>query len=679
MYWRLLLLPALAAASLPVKLDIKRALDSRLANIHVEYTEKILSEISFIYASYDVSSPGQAHHLVARANACTHDRLLWRIPDDVYSGGCLSAWTRDQQLVGRSDPLAFEQSKKPQRRRLGKRQIDASIRMDNSSGIDAEGPWFDGVDLLKNKEISSLDVKKAKATEIAIVGSGMAGLMLWTCLSESGMTNLTIIEASQRLGGRVHTAYFGDPSERQYQEMGPMRFPLSVTYADSNETLQIQDHRIVFQLAEEVNQLNGNNPNFTVDFIKWVQNSPNGLYYYNGFRKPDGMPPTLADIDKNSSLAGTIAPVAPEIQAATTLVDNILSNMTLVKAVAHNVYQAHKSWLDDGLNGLGGDDWSEFAYLHNYLGNDLNTTLTVSDGGGGAGFWDNIYESLYFSATDWRTIDGGLTRLPSAFHPLVDDITHMNRKIQRMQYNDTSKRVTLQWKDQPLDRTFRNASFDYAIVTVPMALVRTWRLPAFSPLLTTAIDTYTYEQVCKVALHFQTRFWEHFEEPIYGSCSTLTDIPGIGSICYPSYDLNSTGSGVMLALYTSSDDGLRWASISEEEHVQYVVDAMAEIHGQVVYDQYTGNYNRRCWVLDQYETISWAEPDIGMRKAFMPAFFETEQGIIMSGEGTSYTSSWISSALESGVRASVQMLLELGLVDEAKAVTEKWMARWIDV
>ena len=45
------------------------------------------------------------------------------------------------------------------------------------------------------------------------------------------MTNLTIIEASQRLGGRVHTAYFGDPSERQYQEMGPMRFPLSVTYA----------------------------------------------------------------------------------------------------------------------------------------------------------------------------------------------------------------------------------------------------------------------------------------------------------------------------------------------------------------------------------------------------------------------------------------------------------------
>lgn len=43
------------------------------------------------------------------------------------------------------------------------------------------------------------------------------------------------------------------------------------------------------------------------------------------------------------------------------------------------------------------------------------------------------------------------------------------------------------------------------------------------------------------------------------------------------------------------------------------------------------------------------------------------------------TQSIVSSALESGIRGSVQLLLELGLVDEAKAVTEKFMARWISV
>lgn len=53
--------------------------------------------------------------------------------------------------------------------------------------------------------------------------------------------------------------------------------------------------------------------------------------------------------------------------------------------------------------------------------------------------------------------------------------------------------------------------------------------------------------------------------------------------------------------------------------------------------------------------------------------------MIFIGEHTSYTHAWISSALESGIRGSVQLLLELGLVDEAKAAVNKWMARWIDI
>jgi hypothetical protein len=67
---------------------------------------------------------------------------------------------------------------------------------------------------------------------------------------------------------------------------------------------------------------------------------------------------------------------------------------------------------------------------------------------------------------------------------------------------------------------------------------------------------------------------------------------------------------------------------------------MAEIHGDVVYQQYTGKYVRRCWVLDEYETVSWAQASVGVRKAFIPAFFKTEHGVILSGEGTSFTSSW---------------------------------------
>jgi monoamine oxidase len=100
----------------------------------------------------------------------------------------------------------------------------------------------------------------AKSKEVAIVGTGIAGLMVWLNLNMVGLKNVTIIEAAQRLGGRVHTAYLGPSKGRQYQEvystyseiklqivltscafeMGAMRFPRGITYADTRETLEIQ-------------------------------------------------------------------------------------------------------------------------------------------------------------------------------------------------------------------------------------------------------------------------------------------------------------------------------------------------------------------------------------------------------------------------------------------------------
>lgn len=43
--------------------------------------------------------------------------------------------------------------------------------------------------------------------------------------------------------------------------------------------------------------------------------------------------------------------------------------------------------------------------------------------------------------------------------------------------------------------------------------------------------------------------------------------------------------------------------------------------------QYTGKYNRRCWVLDPLESVSWASPEIGMHKLYIPAYFRTENHV----------------------------------------------------
>ena len=120
------------------------------------------------------------------------------------------------------------------------------------------GPWFDGVAYMNGKEPGKAVVSKAKNASVAIVGGGMAGLLTSLLLESVGMHNWHIIESSNRVGGRIRTKYLNNtsPDQYQYQEMGPMRFPVSITYAETNETFDIQDHKMVFQLADVLNKMN---------------------------------------------------------------------------------------------------------------------------------------------------------------------------------------------------------------------------------------------------------------------------------------------------------------------------------------------------------------------------------------------------------------------------------------
>ncbi|KAK3326101.1 flavin-containing amine oxidoreductase-domain containing protein [Apodospora peruviana] len=684
----LLALPGGQAApseGLPLRVETRRSLNSRLSNVHIEHREHVQGPISYTYGSCESSNHQEAHHSIGQSTSSSHDRLVWVIPEDVYSGGCISAW-RDStgRLLGRSEKQHFDFQTMEKRRTL-KRSTPGSnsIAMTAANGIDAWGPWFDGVKLLKDTEIKPVDAAAAKKKNIAIVGAGMSGLMTYLCLTQAGMKNVHIIEAGDRLGGRVHTVYLtGGPFDYSYQEMGPMRFPSTITLG--NETYNVSDHQMVFQLAEELNSLNKvkksskhTKGDLSVDFIPWLQSSPNGLYYQNGIRLANGMPPTQAMVAQNSSLKITNVPDKSALELSEK-VEEALPGEEFMVEMAQNMFKAHREWLDSGLGGLPGDHWSEFAYMVNYLNASLNDTNFL--GGGAASFWDDLYEGMYFSATTWKTIDGGLNRLPQAFGPLVDKATTFNRHIERIQFDSASSKVTLQSRGSYKDKLV-NSTHDYAVLAVPFSVMKKWRIrPNLPQTVGSAIANVPYTSACKVALEFRSRFWEHFANPIYGSCSTVSDIPGIGSICYPSYNINGSGPATILGSYISGMDfGERWVSTPEQEHVQYVLDAMIEIHGDVARREYTGKYNRRCWALDPLESASWASPTIGQHQLFLPEYFKTHNNMIFVGEHTSYTHAWIASALESGIRGSVQLLLELGLVDEAKATVDKWMARWIDV
>jgi hypothetical protein len=457
-----------------------------------------------------------------------------------------------------------------------------------------------------------------------------------------------------------------------------MRFPNTLKDPETGEVTPILDHRMVFQLADVLNDMNGNEPAYVVKFIQWIQNSANAPVATSK-RRPDGTIPGMAEAAANPDLMDNPATAYSNetaVEDAQTEYSKWANDNGLADAIAKNVFRAHKQAIQDGMF-----DFSEAGYMRYILHLDGNLTDVADMGGSGS--TDNApswpYENVYFSANDWKTIDKGLSRLPAAFGPLVLNRTRFGVRVQGLSYSEETQKITAHWRPgNPFDVEAASEDFDFVTVAVPFGAVRLWRLPQYPSLLLRAINNLHYDSSCKVALHYRTRFWEHLPKPIFGGCGSI-DIPGVGSICYPSYEINSTRPGVLLASYAYGQGAKAVGALSEIDHVALVQRAMIETHGQVAAEQYTGAYDRICWQNSPDQMGAWAGPLVGQQEVYLPAYFQTEKHTVFVGEHTSFTHSWIWSALESAVRGSAQLLLDLGLVDESKAITKQWMARWMNM
>jgi monoamine oxidase len=345
------------------------------------------------------------------------------------------------------------------------------------------------------------------------------------------------------------------------------------------------------------------------------------------------LPPTRAEVSADPSLGPPAVEYPNSVNELRGQLSAALPGRDFVVNMTQNLWQAHADFLKDrGPDGMPGDRWSEFAFIVNYLKGSVTDANTISGGSDYSSYLEDLYYSIVFSsATTLKTIDKGMNRLPQSFKPLIEGKIKYGKKVERVQFDNKTDRLTLHWRGN-YSSELESDEFDYAVIATPFPVVQRMRLPDMSYIMRNAIGTLHYASACKVALEYRTRFWEKLANPIYGSCSTSTDIPGIGSVCYPSYRLNSTGPGALLASYAIGPPyGPDWSSVPEEQHVQYVVDAMEEIHGQVARDEYTGKYSRVCWSLDEMASGGWASPTVGQHETYLPEYFKTHSHVCSFG------------------------------------------------
>jgi hypothetical protein len=132
----------------------------------------------------------------------------------------------------------------------------------------------------------------------------------------------------------------------------------------------------------------------------WVQSNVNAPTLTSK-RLPDGTVPTTADVIADPSLADNITATysnATAVEEAEAAYANWL-NLTSTKlaAAAKNVFTAHKAAVDAGLL-----QFSESTYAKFVLKTSLNITDELSSLENNYDSW--YYESVYFSASDWRTV-----------------------------------------------------------------------------------------------------------------------------------------------------------------------------------------------------------------------------------------------------------------------------------
>jgi monoamine oxidase len=463
-------------------------------------------------------------------------------------------------------------------------------------------------------------LKKTKIPKkIIIIGAGMAGLVSASLLKQAGH-NVTILEASERVGGRIYTMR-ADFRDGKYLEAGAMRIP--------------NTHLLTLEYIKK----------FRLPVSRFINTTPNDIIYLRGLKT------RLKMYEQNPDILGF--PVAPHEKGKTAT--QLLQ--LAIKPVTDFIDQNPKRNWPIVVKQL--DKYSMQAYLkYNPFGVplsqgaiDILKVLLTLEGFPELSFLELLRElTIIFSPNvNFYQITGGNDQLPKAFTSQLKDDIHYGQKVKKIvQHNN---QVTIHSVHKILEPF--QITGDLAIVTIPFSVlqfVEVEPVNSFSHEKWKAIRELHYVGSTKIGIQFKNRFWER--EGMYGG-KTSSDLP-ITYTQYPSYDLGTPGSGVVMASYTWEDDAIPWDSLGEEERLEYALKNLATIHGKQVYREFqTGTSHS--WIRDPYSggAFTMFKPEQAME---LSPYISTPEGRVhFAGEHASSTHAWIQGAIESGIHVAYEV------------------------
>lgn len=457
--------------------------------------------------------------------------------------------------------------------------------------------------------------------KIIVIGAGMAGLVAASLLKQAGH-QVKILEANDRVGGRIYTIREAF-KDNQYLEAGAMRIPHS--------------HQLTLAYIKK----------FKLPLNHFINFTPQDIIYTRGIKT------RLQVYEQHPDILGY--PVLPHERGKTATELLQLAIAPLISFLEQDP-ERHWLWAIQEL-----DSYSLENYLrYNPFGVRLSPgaiekikVILTMEGLMELSFLDILRELLILFLPNERfyEIRGGNDQLPKAFiNDLQGDILYKHY-VKKIEQHDNQVTVhSLHSKHGLLHTTG-----DYVLVTIPFSLLQFVEVVPrglLSENKRKVIRELNYAGATKIGIQFHERFWE--KQGMFGG-QTVTDLP-IKYVQYPSDNLGSSGSGVILASYTWDDDAHPWDSFDENMRLKYALKNLSTIHGEQVYYLFMKGVSFS-WANNPFSAGAFSLFKPNQIKELVPYISVPEGRIHFAGEHASSIHGWVEGAIESGIRAAYEINL----------------------
>lgn len=502
-----------------------------------------------------------------------------------------------------------------------------------------------------------------KDIKVAIIGAGEAGLAAAVELRKIGC-DITLFEASQRIGGKVYTYYF-DRKNNKYGELGEISIPVShyTTWHYIN----------LFNLETRPFVNNNNNSLLYIRGAKALNDQKGKQVVKNIHPKFDlsnsDKKKLKEQVDKKFYKKYLESLTLEERRELLEIKDKYSEKIEQIDKLSYRKAYENAGFSEEAISMLGYLDGSKQFFqiglmeiLQRYYTVDSEFNYYIKDG------MINLPLSLYGALFDENEkIFNGIDK-----EKLGNVKAKMGTPVEGIYSSETEDRITIKYAEGEMKKEVLE-KFDYVICTIPFQSLRRMDIePNFNSRKIRAINEMNYETSGKIYLYLKERFWEMGgkSKGIVGG-KTFTDIPLV-SIYYPSdhsealndkigsYILKPGASpkesGVLLVSYSWCNEAMLLGNENAELQIRDAIRYIEKIHNLPLHyiDDNLIDYKSLIWSDVQYIWGAGAlsKPEDKILFSYGAKMPEMNNRVFFAGEHISQKHGTQQGSLQSGMIAA---------------------------